>query len=120
MSKMWKIIFQQICNHFNECNLCQFCVGKEVVTGVNDLATVRPDILSNWDYKENDKRGIYPNRASAVSRKVAKLICKKCGNPFDKRIRYLVECTCKKCTSRKLVTGVNDLSTLGPICFYFP
>lgn len=85
-----------------------------LVEGVNDLATLRPDILPYWDYKENNKNGIYPNKVSAVSKKSASFICKKCGNPFDKKIRYLVQCTCKKCTSRKLVTGVNDLATTHP------
>jgi hypothetical protein len=32
---------------------CPVCMGKHVVSGFNDLATLRPDLLEHWDYERN-------------------------------------------------------------------
>ena len=34
-------------------NGCPFCSGKKVLTGFNDLAKRRPDLLKEWDYAKN-------------------------------------------------------------------
>jgi len=31
---------------------CPYCAGKRVISGKNDLFTVRKDLLSEWDYKK--------------------------------------------------------------------
>jgi hypothetical protein len=32
---------------------CPVCAGKQIVSGFNDLATLRPDLLEQWDYERN-------------------------------------------------------------------
>ena len=33
---------------------CPFCAGQRVISGVNDLFTLRPDLAKEWDYEKND------------------------------------------------------------------
>lgn len=40
---------------------CPYCMGKKAIQGVNDFATLYPEMLKEWDYEENDKLGIKPN-----------------------------------------------------------
>ncbi len=35
-------------------NGCPFCSGRKTLKGFNDLATVRPELLLEWDYEKND------------------------------------------------------------------
>ena len=32
---------------------CPFCAGKRVLQGFNDIATVRPEIVNEWDVERN-------------------------------------------------------------------
>lgn len=34
---------------------CPFCSGRKVITGVNDFATLHPELLEEWDYSKNTK-----------------------------------------------------------------
>ena len=33
---------------------CPYCAGRKPIIGENDLATLRPDIAKQWDYKSNE------------------------------------------------------------------
>lgn len=35
---------------------CPFCSGRYAIKGETDLATLRPDILNEWDYEKNEKQ----------------------------------------------------------------
>jgi hypothetical protein len=35
---------------------CPFCSNKTLLTGFNDLATVRPDLMALWDHQKNPKQ----------------------------------------------------------------
>lgn len=41
--------------HRAEGHGCPFCAGQRVIPGVNDLATMRPDVCEEWDYEANGK-----------------------------------------------------------------
>lgn len=43
---------------------CPYCAGHILVPGVNDLASLHPDFLKEWDYEENDKLKITPENIS--------------------------------------------------------
>ncbi len=32
---------------------CPFCSGKRVIEGMNDLCSLRPDLIKEWDYEKN-------------------------------------------------------------------
>lgn len=42
-----------IANRNNRKSGCPFCAGKRTLVGFNDLATLRPDIASEWNYEKN-------------------------------------------------------------------
>ena len=46
--------YEATIHHRNQGTACPFCANKRVLTGFNDLATLRPDILKEWDYEKND------------------------------------------------------------------
>ena len=43
---------------------CQYCCGRMVLEGFNDLATTHPEMLDEWDYEKND---ILPTQVTAGS-----------------------------------------------------
>ena len=36
-------------------NGCPYCSGRNAISGYNDLLTVRPDLIGEWDYDRNQK-----------------------------------------------------------------
>ncbi len=74
---------------------CPICAGKKIVTGVNDLATVNPQLMAEWDYAKNGE--LSPHTISPYSHKKAWWKC-SCGNEWEAEIK-----------SRQLGTGC-------PIC----
>ncbi|MBQ9032812.1 MAG: zinc-ribbon domain-containing protein, partial [Parasporobacterium sp.] len=34
---------------------CPYCAGRKVMQGINDLATLFPDVAAEWDYEANEK-----------------------------------------------------------------
>lgn len=49
----------------NRCKLkrgCPVCANRLIVSGVNDLVTIRPDIMKQWDWVKNGAEGIDPTK----------------------------------------------------------
>ena len=77
---------------------CTYCNGHGVITGENDFAHVRPDLVQQWDYEKNT--GIDPEKIRPQSGKSVGWKCKKCGYTWDAKIsnRYKSKyARCKKC-----------------------
>ena len=64
---------------------CPYCGNKKVLLGFNDLKTIYPELLVEWDYENNDKQ---PEEFVFSSRKKAKWICKTCGNKWEASIDH--------------------------------
>ena len=77
---------------------CPICKSKVVLENYNDLLSNYPDLIKEWDYIENSKNKIYPNKVTVFSNKKVNWICNRCGNKDkvlkDLRIR---EYRCSKC-----------------------
>lgn len=58
---------------------CPICAGKKVVTGVNDLYTLFPQLILEWDYNYNEKD---PKNITAYTDYKAKWICNKCNHSW--------------------------------------
>lgn len=43
---------------------CPYCAGQRAITGVNDIATVNPELIKEWDY---DKNTVTPEEVMAGS-----------------------------------------------------
>lgn len=94
-------------------NGCPLCSGKTIVAGVNDIATKRPDLVEEWDYKNNTHIDI--TTVGVGSHLYASWICKKCGCVWEAQIYNRTNgkgCPC--CNNRVVVIGINDLSTTEP------
>lgn len=64
---------QMIANHVKG-HGCPICAGKLTVAGINDLATLYPEIAKEWDY---DKNKSSPDQIAPHSQKAAWWICPK-------------------------------------------
>lgn len=91
---------------------CPYCSGRLAVPGVNDLATLRPDLLKTWDYELNT---IDPTTVSPGSEKEAHWVCEK-GHKWTTKIYSRGTCNsgCPCCFGRLVIEGENDLATLRP------
>jgi hypothetical protein len=91
---------------------CPYCSNKIILIGYNDLLTLEPELLKEWDYELNLTP---PNQYPRTSNKKVHWICKN-GHKFYSKISNRVSLNrgCPYCTHQKIITGVNDLKTLYP------
>ena len=80
---------------------CPCCANKVVVTGKNDLATLYPHLLKEWDYDRNgdlDPRKVLPGRNGKVWWK-----CLECGHSYEAppSRRTGQGSGCRKCADKK-------------------
>lgn len=86
----------------------------KLIKGVNDLATLYPEVAQEWDYEKNFP--LRPEDVSAHSRKGAFWIC-KLGHSYLARIYNRTSKSksgCPYCDGKKVLKGFNDLATLYP------
>ncbi len=78
----------------------------------NSLYEMRPDLLKEWDYEQNDKMGITPKGILASSNICVYWKC-KFGHPSWKASpNARAKSGCPYCTGKKVLVGVNDLATV--------
>ena len=88
--------------------------SNKLVVGVNDLATVHPELLNEWDYEKNDKLGIYPDKVAYGS---SVKVWWKCSNGHSYQStpnNRVNRRSCPYCSNKKILVGYNDLATLRP------
>ena len=92
---------------------CPYCAQKKAIPGINDLATLYPDLEKEWDYEKNgtlDPRNLLPHSNRSVWWK-----CSKCGHEYQSLINNRTKgIGCANCAGKILTPGVNDLQTLYP------
>lgn len=91
---------------------CRLCSHQDTVAGINDLRTVRPDLVEEWDFERNEKG---PEEYQEYSNQIVNWICKVCGHRWPAAIHMRAKnhgCPC--CSGRVPKVGVNDLKTLRP------
>lgn len=93
---------------------CTICSGRKIVAGINDFASVNPDLCADWDYdcKTNpDPTAVSPSNGRQVQWK-----CHICGYIWNERIQDRVRrrTPCAKCEKKILISGVNDLYSQYP------
>ncbi|MCX4248648.1 MAG: zinc-ribbon domain-containing protein [Bacilli bacterium] len=92
---------------------CPYCAGNKVLSGYNDLETLFPEILKEWNYERND---ISPSEVAAKSNKKIWWICEK-GHEWQREVsgRTLNNSKCPYCANQRILSGYNDLETRNPI-----
>ena len=91
---------------------CPYCSGLKAVSGVNDIATLMPELLEEWNYFKN--KGLLPSMVSVGSEKKAWWKCKM-GHEWQAAIANRVKgMGCPYCSGNKVLSGFNDLVTKYP------
>ena len=87
---------------------CPICSNRRIIAGVNDLATISPEIAREWDYELNKclPNEIYYNNQS----KAIHWICSECGHKWISKIKDRT--TCPECKRKKKQINVYDAHTL--------
>lgn len=91
---------------------CFGCFTKKIIVGFNDLKTLAPHLILEWDYEKNID--ITPEEVACCSNRKVWWKCDK-GHSWESVIssRYYGS-KCPYCMNRKVLTGFNDLQTLNP------
>lgn len=79
---------------------CPCCSGRVPKSGVNDLATLYPELLKEWDFHKNTN--LDPKQLLPGSGKKAWWKCSKCGHEWQTAITYRTKGSgCPKCSRKK-------------------
>lgn len=79
---------------------CPCCSGRVPKSGVNDLATLFPELLKEWDYQNNTD--LDPGKLLPGSGKKAWWICSRCGHKWEASITSRTKGHgCPKCAKQK-------------------
>lgn len=89
---------------------CPYCANKRVLQGFNDLATTNPELLSKWDFQNNE---LLPSDFTAGSKKVVSWIC-DLGHKWVASITDSRKNNCPYCANKIILQGFNDLATIHP------
>lgn len=93
-------------------NGCPYCSNHRLLSGYNDLATLAPWLVSEWNIDRNGR--IMPDQVKAKSVKKAWWICNN-GHEWQAVIRERVNGkNCPICSKKIVRAGVNDLFTTHP------
>lgn len=92
---------------------CPYCSGHKVLLGFNDLATVNPSLVEEWDFEKNLRQT--PQTVSASSNKIAFWKCSE-GHEWKTSLNNRTRGTgCPTCAGNTLTVGVNDLASTNPL-----
>lgn len=93
---------------------CPYCSGRYVSSGVNDLATVYPELAVEWDYTKNGD--LKPTDVSCGNGRKVWWICKQHGHSWQAIIgnRTLHNQGCPYCAGKRVIEGLTDISTTDP------
>ncbi|WP_181435517.1 zinc-ribbon domain-containing protein [Curtobacterium sp. MCPF17_051] len=91
---------------------CGICAGKQVVAGVNDFASRRPDLLAEWNAVRNS---VQPNEVPEFSNQRVWWRCER-GHEWQAPIvaRSSDRRGCPVCSGRRLRAGTNTFADLYP------
>ena len=94
---------------------CSICNGEIILPGFNDLATIRPDLASQWDYSMNGD--ITPQMVSYGAHRKFWWICEK-GHQWEATLssRSSGGHGCPYCSGFKVAVGETDLAAVAPEC----
>ncbi|MBP5154542.1 MAG: zinc-ribbon domain-containing protein [Lachnospiraceae bacterium] len=91
---------------------CPVCAGKTVKKGYNDLATLYPEIASQW----SSKNSLSSDAVTGGSNRKVWWDCGVCGFDWEASIHSRTNRGggCPVCGGKKIIPGYNDLATLHP------
>ena len=113
----WKCIkgheWQAIIANRNKGFGCPYCAGQKAVEGENDLQTLNPSLIEEWNFEKNN--GLMPIEVMPNSDKKIWWKCKK-GHEWQAIVGSRNKgIGCPYCSGRYAVMGVTDLQTVNPL-----
>lgn len=91
---------------------CPYCSGRKVLAGYNDLATLNPDLVVEWNYIRNKK--LSPSDVTSGSEKKIWWKCSE-GHEWQSAVYVRTQGSgCPYCSGKKVIRGTNDLMTTNP------
>lgn len=92
---------------------CPVCAGKQILPGVNDLASGFPALAEQWAKEKNDN--LSPEQISIYSNRRVWWRC-ALGHSYRAAVSSRTSCGsgCPYCTGRKVLAGFNDLASREP------
>ena len=77
---------------------CEYCSGRLILSGYNDLETLYPYLASEWDKEKNQ---ISPNKVSPHDKHLYWWRCKNCQNSYQRSVEHRVRGhnTCPFCSA---------------------
>lgn len=92
---------------------CSVCRGTQVMPGVNDLASLRPDLAAEWSPRNTVSPDAVPLRSGkeAFWEHTVSGVTHRWSAPPDRRA---AGAGCPVCAGQAVMRGVNDLATLVP------
>ena len=105
-----------VCSVSNGNTGCPVCRGLRVAPGINDLASQCPKAAAMW----SSKNKLSASEVAAKSGKIAFFVCPDCGHEFETDVIHAVRSVsggttgCPVCAGRKIVPGINDLTSQCP------
>ena len=92
---------------------CPYCSGRSAIKGENDLKTMNPSMVNEWNYEKNgtlNPEDVLPNSG--------KKVWWKCSNGHEWQAKISDRnrgAGCPYCSGRYATKGYNDLQTANPI-----
>ncbi|MGN0315683.1 MAG: zinc-ribbon domain-containing protein [Fusicatenibacter sp.] len=99
-------------------NKCPYCSGRLAISGKNDLQTLHPELMDEWDWKKNNDTD--PSSVTEKSNKKYWWKCRVCGYEWQaspaQRLRTdrKKSSGCPCCNHKVVVPGKNDAATYNP------
>lgn len=96
---------------------CPVCAGQTVLAGYNDLATMHPDLVAEWNHDRNQP--LSPSQVAPASHRKVWWV-RSCveGEPpheWQATIASRRQHGCSVCRGLTVQVGVNDLATVNPL-----
>lgn len=90
---------------------CPYCAGKRAIPGETDLATTNPELLAEWD----EKNELSPRELTAGSHKPIRWVCKEGHHWQAAPYSRTAGAGCPYCANRRIIPGWNDLAATHPM-----
>ena len=92
---------------------CPVCSNKQIVSGVNDLASRHPEVSRQWDFEKNFP--VTPDKVAPATSKSFWWICGE-GHSWKASIssRTTKNSDCPFCGGQRAIPGKTDLATTHP------
>lgn len=104
--------FQANGDHLVRGRGCAVCAGKQIDAGINDFATIHPELAREWDQIKNS---LSPTQVTAGSQNRIWWTCSQ-GHSYQATVSHRTTdgTGCPYCDNKRVLSGFNDLLTTHP------